>query len=252
MTDHADGPAEHTSVLPPWSSVLVVIAHPDDESFGLGGLVGALTDAGAKVEVLCLTRGEASTLGGELPDLATLRADELAAAGAELGTTTTILLERPDGHLGDLAADDLVADVLAALEHHRPDGLLVFDPRGGVTGHEDHAAASRAAISAAQRSGIPVLGWALPADVANALNAEYGTGFVGYPAHDLDVTLEVDRARQQRAIAAHASQAVPGSVLWRRLELLGDREHLRWLVRPDTPTLVSAAPDDPSPQGAPA
>jgi hypothetical protein len=27
---------------------------------------------------------------------------------------------------------------------------------------------------------------------------------------------------------------VPGSVLWRRLELLGDREHLRWLHDPET------------------
>ncbi len=33
-----------------------------------------------------------------------------------------------------------------------------------------------------------------------------------------------------RRSAAHASQAVPGSVLWRRLELLGDREYLRPLT----------------------
>jgi hypothetical protein len=40
----------------------------------------------------------------------------------------------------------------------------------------------------------------------------------------------VHRERQLQAVRAHPSQAVPGSVLWRRLELLGDREHLRWLV----------------------
>lgn len=228
------------AVLPRWASVLVVIAHPDDESFGLGGLVGALTDTGAEVEVLCFTRGEASTLGVDLGDLsdpvalAVVRAEELAAAGSALGTSSTILLDRPDGHLGELVPDDLLADVDAAIAHHRPDGILVFDPVGGVTGHEDHAAASRAAVMAAQRHGIPVLGWALPTAVAGALNAEYGAAFVGYPADDLDITVHVDRARQQLAIAAHASQAVPGSVLWRRLELLEDREHLRWLHRPES------------------
>jgi LmbE family N-acetylglucosaminyl deacetylase len=226
-------PAPGAEVLPSWRSVLVVIAHPDDESFGLGGLVGALADTGAQVEVLCFTRGEASTLGGELTDLALVRAEELAAAGTALGTASTILLDRPDGHLGELVPDDLLGDVDAAIAHHRPDGLLVFDPVGGVTGHEDHAAASRAAVSAAQRHGIPVLGWALPTAVADSLNAEYGAAFVGYADGDLDITVHVDRARQQQAIAAHASQAVPGSVLWRRLELLGDREHLRWLHRPE-------------------
>lgn len=237
-TDH-QSTDHHSTVnpgLPGWGSVLVVIAHPDDESFGLGGLVGALTDTGAEVEVLCFTKGEASTLGADLTDpgtLAVVRAEELAAAGSALGTTSTILLDRPDGHLGELVPEDLLADVEAAIERHRPDGILIFDPVGGVTGHEDHAAASRAAVRAGQRHGIPVLGWALPTAVADALNAEYGAAFVGWADDDLDLTIHVDRARQQRAIAAHASQAVPGSVLWRRLELLEDREHLRWLHRPE-------------------
>ena len=37
------------------------------------------------------------------------------------------------------------------------------------------------------------------------------------------------RERQLQAVACHPSQALPGSVLWRRLELLGDHEHLRYL-----------------------
>ena len=81
----------------------------------------------------------------------------------------------------------------------------------------------------ARARGIPALGWALPDAVAESLNAEYGAGFAGYAAADLDIALTVDRARQRVAIGAHASQAVPGSVLWRRLELLGDREYLRRL-----------------------
>jgi LmbE family N-acetylglucosaminyl deacetylase len=55
--------------------VLAVCAHPDDETFGLGALLAAFADRGAKVSVLCFTRGEASTLGPGEHELAELRAE---------------------------------------------------------------------------------------------------------------------------------------------------------------------------------
>lgn len=220
---------------PDWRRVLVVVAHPDDESFALGALLDRLVQGGSHVAMLCLTRGEASTLGADADDLAAVRAEELSAAGQVLGMASTTALTHPDGGLAAMDPALLVADVERHVEATRPDGILVFDPRAGVTGHPDHAAASMAAIAAAGRSGLPVLGWALPRAVADALNDEYGASFVGYPADDL-LEVAVDRRRQRMAIACHASQAVPGSVLWRRLELLGDREYLR---TPDPTTPAS-------------
>lgn len=113
----------------------------------------------------------------------------------------------------------------------RADGLVVFD-RSGVTGHPDHAAATAAALAAAEKLRLPVLEWTLPADVAARLNAELGTAFTGHRRQEMDVVVRVDRRRQCRAIAAHRSQATPGSPLWRRLRLLGDHEHRR-LTRAD-------------------
>lgn len=66
--------------LPAWDRVLAVVAHPDDESFGLGAILDAFAGAGAHVVVLCLTRGEASTIHGVSGDLAALRATELQNA----------------------------------------------------------------------------------------------------------------------------------------------------------------------------
>ena len=43
--------------LPAWSAALVVIAHPDDESFGLGAVIDQLTTAGTAVHILCYTQG---------------------------------------------------------------------------------------------------------------------------------------------------------------------------------------------------
>ena len=223
---------------PDWKRVLVVVAHPDDESFALGALLDRFVHDGADVSMLCLTRGEASTLGAGAEDLAAVRAAELAAAGEVLGMASTTALRHPDGGLAAVDPAVLATAVDRHIERLHPDGILVFDPVAGVTGHPDHAAASLAAIAAADRRDVPVLGWALPQVVADALNAEYGAAFAGYPPDAL-VEVVVDRRRQRLAIACHASQAVPGSVLWRRLELLGDREYLR------TPGQTPATPGEP-------
>lgn len=226
----AGTPGRATGTLPPWRSVLAVVAHPDDESFGLGAVLDAFARAGATVTVLCLTRGEASTVHGVSGDLATLRRAELAAAADLLGLARAELRSHPDGRLAGLHPR-LVAEVRSLVSETRPDGLLVFD-LDGVTAHPDHAAASAAAVAAAEAARLPVLAWTLPRDVAETLDDELGTAFTGCAPEDIDLVVPVDRERQRLAALAHASQAVPTSVLWRRLELLGDVEHLRWLRRP--------------------
>lgn len=217
-----------TATLPPWRSVLAVVAHPDDESFALGAVLSAFVQAGSATSVLCLTRGEASTLGAA-EDLTTVRALELARAAEELGVTGVELLHHPDGGLPHVPLDVLADEVAAAAQEVDADGLLVFDP-SGVTGHPDHARATEAALAAAGALGLPALGWTLPTAVAGVLNEEFGAAFDGHDAADVDLVVAVDRSHQLAAVHCHATQAVPGSVLWRRLELLGPAEHLRVLA----------------------
>jgi N-acetylglucosamine malate deacetylase 2 len=229
MSNVLMGPVSRTAAaLPRWKSVLVVVAHPDDESFGLGAVLDAFVQAGATVEVLCLTNGEASTLHGAQGDLAAVRGAELAAAADALGVTRTLLRDHPDGALGELCRTRLATEVVIAAESCGAQGLLVFDTTG-VTGHPDHVAASSAALLAAEALNLPVLGWTLPEAVAGQLNQELGSSFAGHRPEDIDLQVPVDRERQRVACHAHESQALPGSVLWRRLELLGETESLRWL-----------------------
>ena len=215
--------------LPPWKRVLAVVAHPDDESFGLGALLDAFGRAGAEVHVLCLTRGEASTLGDVPGDLAAVRDAELRSAAAALGITHASLCGHPDGGLAEVPDSVVRADVAGEVERVQPDGLVVFDPVAGVTGHADHAAASVAAVAVGESLGVPVLGWALPEVVAATLREEAGGGSGGDPRGGPPGGAPAP-PRQLEAVRCHATQAVPGSVLWRRLELLGDREFGRALV----------------------
>ena len=209
------------------SNVLVVCAHPDDESFGLGAVLAALADAGARLAVLCFTRGEASTLHAAPGDLGAVRARELSSAAAHLGVERAELLTYPDGGLNDQPLEELAGHVRRLVEAVGADTLLVFDP-GGITGHPDHRRATEAALAVANAD-LPVLSWVVPERVAQALNAEFGTGFVGRADPDVDIVVAVDRHRQLAAIRCHASQSTDNPVLWRRLELQGDLESLRWL-----------------------
>ena len=221
------------SVLPNWASVLAVVAHPDDESFGLGAVLDGFVRAGASVSVLCFTRGEASTLGSG-PELRQVRAKELSDAADHLGIASTVLLDYGDGVLADVARDILEAEIRRELNERPADGIVVFDP-SGITGHPDHTAATLAAMAVASSASLPVLAWTLPQGVADSLNDEFNAGFVGHCAVDVDLVVKVDRDRQRSASLCHTSQAVPGSALWVRLDLLGDHEHLRWLHRPRGP-----------------
>jgi LmbE family N-acetylglucosaminyl deacetylase len=219
--------------LPTWRRPLAVVAHPDDESFGLGAVLARFVARNAAPSVLCFTHGEASTLHGVDGDLRELRAAELATAAELLGLAGVELLHEADGGLSDVAPGHLTRAVLDLADRTGADGLLAFDVTG-VTGHPDHIAATAAAVDAGRLAGLPVLGWTLPSDVAESLNVEFGASFAGRPAAQLHLVLQVERDHQLSAVRAHPSQAVPGSVLWRRLELLGDREYLTWLVAPAT------------------
>ncbi|HEY5247192.1 MAG TPA: PIG-L deacetylase family protein [Dermatophilaceae bacterium] len=230
--------SRRADALPAWTSVLVVVAHPDDESFGLGAVLDAFARSGASVEVLCLTHGEASTLHGAPGDLASLRSAELAAAADVLGVNRAILKDHADGELGDLPVAMLASEVVAAAGSCAAEGFLVFDT-AGVTGHPDHMAATAAGLLAAEMLNLPVLGWTLPEAVAARLNQELGAGFIGHRDEEIDLWVSIDRAGQRLASQAHTSQALPNSVLWRRLELLGSTESLRWLRRPVGVTVTS-------------
>jgi len=230
------------AALPAVGGVVAVCAHPDDESFGLGAVLSAFTDAGIPVDVVCFTHGEASTLHAVPGELAAVRIGELHDAASHLGIGRTDLLTYPDGGLADQPLEELAGHVRRLADANGADTLLVFDV-GGITGHPDHQRATEAALAAAADGRYSVLAWAVPDTVAWALNDELATSFVGRSPAEVDIALEVDRRRQLASIRCHASQSIDNPVLWRRLKLQGNAEWLVWLQTDTSPEQQHATPE---------
>lgn len=210
---------------------VVVCAHPDDETFGLGAVITTLVEAGTRVRLVCFTHGESSTLGAG-DDLAARRDGELACAAEVLGIEQVAVHAYPDGTLSQTPVGRLADEIVDAAEG--ADALLTFD-QGGISVHPDHQQATAAAVAAGSRLAVPVLGWALPERVAATLRAEFGVPFVGRDDNQLHISLPVDRTRQHTAMACHGSQLTDSPVPHRRIELQGRTEHLRILQRPAAP-----------------
>ena len=122
-------------------TVLAVFAHPDDESFACGGTLARLADAGARVVLLCASRGEAGSISDSalVPDgnLGDVRTQELHAAAAILGIAEVIVLDHPDGDLRWDDVPELHAEIVTTVRRCRPDAVITFD-EDGFYWHLDH------------------------------------------------------------------------------------------------------------------
>ena len=131
--------------------VLVVAAHPDDETLGAGGLVAELAEAGSSVRVLTATSGEAShpgLAGDAASRLASRRRAEADHAVAALAAGVTVTyLDIPDGTVADQETR-LVEEIA---QRCTPDTLVVAPWTGDA--HPDHESAGRAGALAAARTG---------------------------------------------------------------------------------------------------
>ncbi|MCX4674522.1 N-acetyl-1-D-myo-inositol-2-amino-2-deoxy-alpha-D-glucopyranoside deacetylase [Streptomyces sp. NBC_01433] len=166
----------------PARRLLLVHAHPDDESINNGATMARYAAEGAHVTLVTCTLGEE----GEVipPALAHLTADRDDTLGAHrVGELTAAMRElhvgdhrflggpgrfRDSGMMGagqnhrpgafwDTAVDDAAAPLVEVIREVRPQVLVTYDPDGGY-GHPDHIQAHRVAMRAADLAADPAYG----------------------------------------------------------------------------------------------
>lgn len=130
---------------------LVVVAHPDDAEWWVGGTLGMLARHNRVILVIG-TSGEKGNLGIQR-DLGAIRERLQREAAKILGYSDVIFLRHPDGRLGQ--ARDYPGQIADLVSRYAPDGIVSFDVQFESQGyrHPDHEAAGRAALGAARERG---------------------------------------------------------------------------------------------------
>ncbi|QWT24174.1 PIG-L family deacetylase [Subtercola sp. PAMC28395] len=209
-------------------AVLLLHAHPDDETLATGGLMARLVADGYSVVLVTGTRGErGEVVPGPLkhlegtPELAAARVAELAGAMRELGVTDHRFLgesvddaaaprvysdsgmqwgpagtaiaadDAPVDALSLASLDEVVDEILRVIDETGPAVLVSYDEKGGY-GHPDHVRMHDAAAAASSQTGLP-----LYMVVPQAEPSQVG---------DLEIPLEPHRHTVMRALAQHQTQ----------------------------------------------
>jgi LmbE family N-acetylglucosaminyl deacetylase len=218
--------------------LMAILAHPDDESLGIGGTLARYAAEGVETYLVTATRGqrgwtgEASANPG-LQALGEIRERELLAATGVLSLKNVDILDYVDGDLDQAEPAEITAHLVKIIRRVRPDIIITFGPDGAF-GHPDHIAISQfttgAVVCAADSRYVDELGSHSAHRVSKLYHkiwtaeedAVFGAAFgdvamlvdggerraIGWP--DWSITARVDTADYWQtcwqAIACHRSQ----------------------------------------------
>jgi LmbE family N-acetylglucosaminyl deacetylase len=218
--------------------MLVVVAHPDDETFGCGSLLAYATACGVTSVVACATRGEAGSptagRGLEDADMAVVRERELHEAAGVLGVDRVVLFDWLDSGMdGEPAPGALTAAPVEAVADAITDLIDEIQPTVVVTldasdGHRDHAHirdATLLAVAGASKRPDRVYLHCLPQQLMRKWVAALQKGQpdsqhlqladLGTPEELITTVIDTSALLEirERAIAIHRSQTSPYEVM---------------------------------------
>ena len=192
--------------------MLVILAHPDDESFAVGGTLAKYAHQNVQVILLCVTRGEAGILGVKSEEAGNIREHELRKAAEHLGIEVHFLGYQ-DGELANTNPRSLLETIACWIDLVQPQVILTFGPES-ISGHPDHVTISHIVTQAydlSYKKGMllhirPFEATVLGCGVSSSRTVD------GQPLVEIDISDY--KLEKIRAIQCHASQnpGLPGSL----------------------------------------
>lgn len=221
------------------AGILLVLAHPDDESFMGGGALAYYARRGVSTALLSFTDGQAGRTGlsgqpalAPREELGALRRAELRRAAERLGVGELITPGWPDKDLAAIPDAQGTALVAEHLRRLRPEILISFGPEGAPNNHPDHVASARWAQAAFELAADPAHLDGLPPHAARKYywitwppEVDALRGTAGSP---ITTILEVGEAvarLKREAFAEHASQHDHLEIFSRLQDILAGREY---------------------------
>jgi LmbE family N-acetylglucosaminyl deacetylase len=127
--------------------LMAILAHPDDESLGVGGTLLKYASEGIETFVITATKGQKGRYGDlavkpSLEEVGALREKELISACEILGVKETVSLGYMDGELDQADPKEIISEIASHIQRIRPHVVVTFGLEGGY-GHPDHIAISQ-------------------------------------------------------------------------------------------------------------
>ncbi len=198
------------------STILVVVAHPDDIEFGIGGSVAVWTDAGHTVVYCIVTDGAAGSNDPNVTreSLIERRRQEQINAAVLVGVHDVRFLGYPDGMLQPTL--ELRRDITRLIRELKPYRVILMDPttimvkneQFDYINHPDHRAAGEAALYAVFPSAEtrPIFPELLAEGYEPHHVSELYISFAHQPTLAVDISSVIDR--KVAALLAHESQLI--------------------------------------------
>lgn len=185
--------------------LMCILAHPDDETLGVGGALAKYASEGIETYVVTATRGERGRFGDAphpgLETVGQVREKELRSAAAILGVREVSFLDYIDGDVDKADPDEAITRIVQQIRRNQPQVVVTFGPEGGY-GHPDHIAISQlataAAVCAADASFAPAVGAAHR--IAKLYYVEWGRGKMeAYQRAFREIKMTVDGQERRAA-----------------------------------------------------
>lgn len=210
--------------------LLLVLAHPDDESMGTGGLILRHTRNGIATHLICATQGEAGWMGkppgAKKEDLKEIRSKELEEAAQALALNGVELWDYADGGVPSSDQQEITQRIWENVARLKPRAVIGWGPDGGY-GHPDHiaiGACTDAALASMAEGERPAL-YHIAVDQQTAEFYREAVALGGQanelpmqPLDKVDVVIELDSDEvmmKMRAIDCHRSQLEEWRILIR-------------------------------------
>lgn len=221
--------------------LLLVFAHPDDETFSSSGTIIKLVKQGFEASLIMATRGEAGMLG-EPPittrkNLGKVREKELKQAAKITGISKIFFLDFIDGTLHKISQKRLQKKILPIVKKERPNMVITFE-KNGISMHPDHRAISKATTESllefmkTAESPTKLYHVCLPSSHvkihhAAGLKYEHFGKMEGTPDDEITTRVDITKvySQKKKAMKCHKTQKKDCETLFKRNELISGKKY---------------------------
>ena len=190
--------------------MLLIFAHPDDESFALGGTIAKYAEQGVRITLVAATKGEAGKVAGicKPEELGLIREQELQRAAGVLGISKVIFLGYRDKEVPIAPPLEMVEKLVRIIRNVRPQVIITFGA-DGASGHRDHRAIHHFTKTAIQFAKQPIeLNWGNPFTLPRLCYVRPAWRLAVDKLQEVDYTISISpwAERKWQAILEHKTQ----------------------------------------------